>query len=155
MLNNKTRYALMAMQAIAEKTTDESPVSTAEIVSQTNISHKFLEQILFELKQYGLLTSKKGSKGGYHLSRSPDKISLGEIIRIMEGPIALVSCVSQKLGEVPCDECPDPVTCGLRVVFREVRNLTADILDSKTLLDVINIENELEQARVQSFDYQI
>ncbi len=154
MLKNKTKYALRAIQAIA-KEGQSKPVTTAELANITDISHKFLEQILSELKQAGFLTSRKGSKGGYLLARPAQKISLGEIIRIMEGPIALVPCVSQKLGEVPCDDCPDPRTCGFRIVFRQVRNETAHILDTKTIFDVVNIERELTQSQISPSDYQI
>ncbi len=95
---------------------------------------KFLEQILLTLKNAGLLHSKMGIGGGYYLARPADQISLGHIVRILDGPLAPVRCVSQMAYE-PCG-CPDEQTCGLRLVMQDVRNAIAGILDHTTLADV-------------------
>ncbi len=138
MLKNKTRYALKVLQALTRKKSD-SPVLIADLAAEENISHKFLEQILFELKSATLLKSRKGRGGGYMLARSAAKITVGEVIRLVEGPIALVPCVSMKLNE-PCEECKDPNICGLKVVMKKVRDTTAEILDSTSIQDLVDME---------------
>src|ERR1700674_4457037 len=96
---------------------------------------KFLELILLELKKKGFLQSKRGKGGGYYLNRLPDTISVGSLIRALDGPIALLPCVSQMAYE-RCAECPDEEACGIRNVFKEVRDATANILEQKTLAEM-------------------
>jgi len=99
-----------------------------------NIPTKFLEQILLALKNAGLLQSKMGFGGGYHLAKPASEINLGQIVRILDGPLAPIRCVSQMAYE-PCD-CPDEQSCGLRMVMGDVRNAIANILDNTILADV-------------------
>ncbi len=109
-------------------------VQIREISQHEQIPAKFLEQILLALKNAGLLHSKMGVGGGYHLSRPPSEISLGQIIRVLDGPLAPVKCVSQMAYE-PCG-CPNEETCGLRLVMGDVRNAIAELLDGTSLADV-------------------
>jgi Rrf2 family protein len=109
-------------------------VQIKEIAQREQISAKFLEQILLTLKNAGLLHSKMGVGGGYYLARPPKEITLGQIFRILDGPVAPIKCVSQMAYE-PCG-CPDEETCGLRLVMGDVRNAIAEILDNTSLADV-------------------
>ena len=109
-------------------------VQIREISQQEQIPAKFLEQILLALKNAGLLHSKMGVGGGYHLAKPPSEISLGSIVRVLDGPLAPVKCVSQMAYE-PCG-CPDEETCGLRLVMGDVRNAIANLLDGTSLADV-------------------
>jgi Rrf2 family protein len=127
-------YALNALQYLVRQPQDQ-PVLIAEIAEKEGIPQKFLELILLELKKDGILGSKKGKGGGYYLARPPDTITLGQIIRKMEGPLAMRPCVSQTAYR-RCDECKDERTCGLRMVMKEVRDRTAEILDRTTLAQV-------------------
>ena len=131
MLTRKGKYGLKAMLALA-KEQGRGPVLIGALADQDRIPKKFLENILLELKHRGLVQSKKGPHGGYQLSRSPDRISVGEIIRALDGPLALVSCVSQT-AYAPCDECVTERDCVVRRVFQQVRDETARILDGTTL----------------------
>ncbi len=109
-------------------------VQIREISQHEQIPAKFLEQILLALKNAGLLHSKMGVGGGYHLAKPPSEISLGSIVRVLDGPLAPVKCVSQMAYE-PCG-CPDEETCGLRLVMGDVRNAIANLLDGTSLADV-------------------
>jgi Rrf2 family protein len=131
MLTRKGKYGLKAMLALA-KEQGRGPILIGALADQDRIPKKFLENILLELKHRGLVQSKKGPHGGYQLSRSPDRISVGEIIRALDGPLALVSCVSQT-AYAPCDECVTERDCVVRRVFQQVRDETARILDGTTL----------------------
>jgi Rrf2 family protein len=105
-----------------------------EISEREQISPKFLEQILLTLKNAGLLHSKMGVGGGYYLAKPANEITLGQIFRVLDGPVAPIKCVSQMAYE-PCG-CPDEETCGLRLAMSDVRNAIANILDNTSLADV-------------------
>jgi Rrf2 family protein len=109
------------------------------------IPKKFLEQILLKLKGHGLVESKTGKGGGYLLSRNPEKVTIGEVIRLMEGPLAPLPCASVTAYR-KCDECVDDRLCGTRLVMREVRDAMAKILDSTTLADVCR---RVDEARAE------
>jgi Rrf2 family protein len=141
MLSKKAKYALKALEYIAKKNSD-TPILISEISLEQGIPKKFLEVILLELKKAGILRSKMGKNGGYLLQLSPSEIKLGHVIRMMDGPIALVPCVSVKYY-APCDECEDEVTCGLRQVMAQVREATGNILDNVTLAEVLKREKQL------------
>jgi Rrf2 family protein len=135
-LSKRGEYGLRAMIMLATPREDGHPsvVQIREISQHEQIPAKFLEQILLALKNAGLLHSKMGVGGGYHLSRPANEISLGQIIRVLDGPLAPVKCVSQMAYE-PCG-CPDEETCGLRLVMNDVRNAIANLLDGTSLSDV-------------------
>jgi len=115
---------------------NRGPILIADISKSQLIPKKFLELILLELKRHGLLQSKKGKGGGYFLARDPKAITLGQAIRFLDGPIALVPCVSQT-AYMKCDDCEDESTCGIRIVMKEVRDEMGRILDGTTLEDVV------------------
>lgn len=153
MLNKKTKYALRAVMALARRK-DEGLVLIADLAESENIPKKFLEQILLDLKRAGILASTKGKGGGYALGRPASDISVGAIIRVIEGPLAMVPCVSQHSPGV-CEECRNPLACGIRGVMKEVRDQTALILDNTSILTVIRSEEELGLALKTNLDYSI
>ena len=131
MLTRKGKYGLKAMIALA-KEHGGGPVLIGDLAEQEAIPKKFLENILLALKHRGLVQSRKGPNGGYQLGRPPAEISVGEIVRALDGPLALVSCVSQT-AYAPCSECVTERDCAVRRVFQQVRDETAEILDGTTL----------------------
>jgi Rrf2 family protein len=145
-LSKRGEYGLRAMIALAEPALEgDAPqmMQIKEISLRENISVKFLEQILLTLKNAGLLHSKMGVGGGYYLARSAGEITLGQIFRVLDGPVAPIKCVSQMAYE-PCG-CPDEETCGLRLVMGDVRNAIVDILDRTTLADVNKRQNNVRR----------
>jgi len=135
MLSQKAKYGLKALLALATEY-GRGPILISDLAQREGIPKKFLESILLELKNHGILQSKKGQGGGYQLAKSPAAISLGRVIRIMDGPLAPLPCASETAYR-RCDECVDETTCGIRMVMREVRDATARILDGTSLADVI------------------
>ena len=135
-LSKRGEYGLRAMMALAAPGADGKPpvLQIREIAEHEQMPGKFLEQILLALKNAGLLHSKMGVGGGYHLARPAAEISLGQIVRVLDGPLAPVKCVSQMAYE-PCG-CPDEETCGLRLVMGDVRNAISEVLDGTSLADV-------------------
>jgi Rrf2 family protein len=133
-LSRKSKYGLKALLVLAEKA-GAGPVLIAELAERDAIPKKFLEAILLELKRHGIVESKKGKGGGYFLRRPASHITFGEVIRVLEGPLAPVPCVSQT-AYLRCAECVDEITCGVRIAMKEVRDATARILDHTTLEDV-------------------
>ena len=107
----------------------------SDLADRDAIPKKFLEAILLELKRNGVVDSRKGKGGGYFLRRKPEEITFGAVIRVLEGPLAWVPCVSQT-AYMTCAECVDEKTCGVRVAMKEVRDATARILDNTTLADI-------------------
>ena len=133
-LSKRSEYGIRALINIASREETER-ARIKDIAAEEKISVKFLEQILLTLKNTGLLQSKPGRGGGYYLGKSAEDISLGQIIRILDGPLAPIRCVSETAYE-PCG-CPDEENCGLRLVMLDVRNAIAGILDNTTLADVV------------------
>jgi len=136
MLSKKTQYALKALIYLAEKDS-EGPVLIAEISKKKKIPLKFLENILLELKNAGILGSKKGKGGGYFFVLPPSKIQLAKVIRLIEGPIALLPCVSLNFYE-KCKNCEEK-KCGINRVMKEVRDATLTILENQTVADISNL----------------
>lgn len=134
MLSKKTQYALKALTYMAERKKD-GPVLIAEISKKKKIPLKFLENILLELKKAGLLDSKKGKGGGYFFKVDPQEISLAQVMRLIEGPIALLPCVSLNFYQ-KCKDC-DEKKCGLNKVMKQVRDNTLVILENKTVCDLL------------------
>jgi Rrf2 family protein len=135
MLSKKSKYALKALMVLA-KEYGQGPVLISDIAQREDIPRKFLELILLELKNQGILQSKKGKGGGYFLGRAPHQVSVGHVVRVLEGPISPLPCVS-KTAYMRCRECRDERTCGIRMVMKEVRDATSKILDSTTLADML------------------
>ncbi len=141
MLSKKTRYALKAL-VILGKNYGEAPMQISRIAAEENIPKKFLEQILLDLRNAGLLFSKKGSGGGYGLVKDPAEIFLVQVLRLTGGPVSLLPCVSLNFYQ-KCDECINEGTCGVRDVFLDVRNATLKVLSETSIADVIKRENAL------------
>lgn len=135
MLSKRAKYGLRAVLALAREH-GQGPMLISALSEDERIPQKFLELILLDLKRQGILRSKKGRGGGYSLARSPGDVSLGQVIRILDGPLAPLPCVSQT-AYVRCEECDDETTCGIRTVMKEVRDSTARILDGTTVADVL------------------
>lgn len=135
MLSRKTKYGLKALAFLA-KWTDECPVQISVISESENISQKFLESILLTLRKSGFLGSKKGKGGGYYLLKSAEEIKIASVYRILEGPIAMVPCVSLNFYE-KCDDCPDEDSCSVHRLMIQVRDNTLSILENTTLADLI------------------
>jgi len=135
MLSQKARYALKALFALAARPAGET-VMIAEIAAEARVPRKFLEQILLELKKRGIVHSHRGKHGGYALGRSADKISFAEVIRVIDGPLALAPCASVTAYR-RCDDCVDEATCAMRRVLVAVRDATADILENRTLMEAL------------------
>jgi Rrf2 family protein len=143
MLSKKTRYAIKALVVLG-KNFGEAPMQISKIASDEHIPKKFLEQILLDLRNAGLLYSKKGAGGGYGLVKDPAEIFVVQVLRLTGGPVALLPCVSLNFYQ-KCDECSNEATCGVRDVFLEVRNATLKILSETSIADVISREGLLIQ----------
>jgi Rrf2 family protein len=141
MISNRCKYALKALIYIARQDKDKSILSS-EISKDENIPKKFLENILRDLKNAQFLTSRRGAKGGYRLNKDPNKVTLIEVIRLMDGPIALLPCVSIMYHQ-PCDTCEVEDTCTIRDVFIEVRDATLEIYRKTTLASLAKKKNKL------------
>jgi Rrf2 family protein len=129
-------------------------VLIADLADKQHLPKKFLELILLELKNAGVLHSKKGKGGGYFLRKSADKIALGEVIRIFDGPLAPLPCVSER-SFLACEECEDAATCSTRFVMKQVRDGMAKILDNTSLADLVKKSDLLESSRNSGTTYAI
>ncbi len=144
-LSRKGRYALRALFALAGNV-GTGPMLIADLAERESIPRKFLEAILLELKNAGILYSKKGKGGGYALAKSPTEIVVGDVIRTVDGPLAPIPCVSER-AYARCEECADEATCGTRLVMKQVRDAIAQILDNTTLASALE---QSARARRQS-----
>ena len=136
MLSKKTKYGIKALTFLG-KQKDNTPVAIASISKSENISLKFLESILLTLRKNGILGSKKGKGGGYYLLKSPSEIPMTAIMRILEGPISMVPCVSLNFYE-KCDDCPDENACAVHNLMMQVRDNTLDVFRNTSLADLCN-----------------
>lgn len=134
MLSKKTKYGIKALTFLANRT-EQCPVQISEISKAENISHKFLESILLTLRKAGVLGSKKGKGGGYYLLKPALEIKMTDVIRALEGPIAMVPCVSLNFYE-KCDDCPDENACSVHKLMIQVRDNTLHVLRNTTLADL-------------------
>ena len=151
MLSQKTKYALKALLFLTEEEKrGKTPVLISDLAERGNMPQKFLEAILLELKNHGILQSKKGKGGGYSLGKKPEDIHFGDVIRILEGPLALLPCVSQ-MAYKKCDECQDEATCGLRLLFKDVRDATTEILDNTSLAKVRRMEELAAENKTPTY----
>jgi Rrf2 family protein len=134
-ISQKAKYALRALVALCRARPGE-PVLISEISRGQAIPKKFLEQILLELKRHGIVMSRRGRAGGYVLLRAPEKITFGEVLRLIDGPIAPLPCLS-KIAYRRCIDCADEGTCEIRHVFARVAVATREVLDQTTLADAV------------------
>ncbi|AYD47696.1 RrF2 family transcriptional regulator [Arachidicoccus soli] len=142
MLSKKAKYAMNALVFIA-KHKQEEPISVSRISEDQNIPLKFLESILSELRNARIVKSKKGKYGGYFLNASPDDINMEIVMRLFDGAIALLPCVSLNYY-ARCEECVDELTCGIRQIALGIRSDTIKRLSAATLTDIIKREKKLE-----------
>ncbi|MBV9769155.1 MAG: Rrf2 family transcriptional regulator [Bryobacterales bacterium] len=153
-ISKHTQYGLKAAIALGRRY-GEGPVLIATLATEETVPLKFLEGILLDLKSRGVLESKKGKGGGYQLSRPPFAITIGSIIRLLEGPLAPLPCASETAFK-PCPECVDIEHCGTRIIMRQVRDSIAGVLDKTTLADLIQqIEASRQEANRQPPMYYI
>jgi len=131
MLSQRARYAMHALIVLAEHG-DDAPMMIADIAAKAHVPHKFLEQILVDLKKRGILRSQRGRAGGYFLGRPPEEITFAEIIRVTDGPLALSPCASATAYQ-RCSDCEDERTCQIRKVLLAARDATAAVLEKCTL----------------------
>lgn len=148
MLTKKTRYALRALVVLAERDTS-SPTLIGELAASEGIPHKFLEAILRELRQHGILRAQRGRGGGVALRVDPRQLSLASVIRVLDGPLIPLPCVTEK-GEQRCEECRHRQSCGVRVVMRELYDSTARLLENTSLADLIRISRAPEGGSAPS-----
>ena len=148
MLTSKAKYALHALEMLAQARRDQ-PVLIEDLARRGGIPRKFLEQILLDLKSLGVLQSKRGRGGGYFLALPPEKISLGQVIRSMSGPIALVPCLSRTAYR-RCPECPDEATCSVRLVLKDIYDASIKILERTTLAEMVRRHEEVSAQRSEA-----
>ena len=135
MLSKKAKYGLKAVIHLA-KHYKQGSILITDLALKEKMPKKFLEAILLELKNKGILYSKKGQGGGYSLGRAPEEIMIGEIMRVLDGPLALVQCVSET-AYARCQECKSEELCEIRMLMKEVRNAMSNILDKTSLADIL------------------
>ena len=148
MLSRKTKYAINALVYLAREGKGSEPIQISCIAEKEHIPRKFLEAILLQLRNAGMLNSRKGKTGGYYLQKSPAEINIADVMRLFDGPIALLPCVAYKYYK-RCDECVDEGSCGIRAVFSEVRTETLRMLKNATLEEVLKRSEQLKQSNKQ------
>lgn len=154
-ISKRTQYALKAMVALARRYR-EGPVMISSLAKEEQLPVKFLETILLDMKSRGLLESKLGRKGGYRLNRPPSAITVGSVIRVIEGPLAPLPCASETAFKA-CEDCHDVEHCATRIIMRQVRDAISDVLDRTTLAELVKQadEGKLEPEAHGGFTYQI
>lgn len=140
MLTKKTRYALKALAMLAERG-DREPTLIADVAEREGIPKKFLEAILRELKQHGMLSAQRGRGGGYVLRLRPEEITLAAVIRALDGPIAPLPCLSRTAYR-RCDECVSERGCGVRLVLVDLHEATLNLLENTTIADLVRRTRE-------------
>lgn len=136
MISKKAKYALKALKVLSERFESKQPMLIADIAEQQQIPKKFLEAILLELRNNGILHSQKGKGGGYQLRMPPDDVTIAKIVRIVDGPIAPMLCVSLHFyGK--CDDCADEKTCTIRPIMEKVRDANLAVYEHTTLRDLM------------------
>lgn len=135
MLSMKAKYALRAMMVLAKN--EKTLLQTKAVAKEADVPQKFLEAILLDLKNHGLVASKRGMLGGYSLSKPADVITVADIVRITDGPLAPIRCASITAYQ-RCDDCPDEGSCAIRHVMKDVRVAISDVLDKTTLKEMLS-----------------
>lgn len=153
MLSKKTKYALKALLYLATQPADE-PVLISDLAKAEEIPKKFLEAILLTLKNAGMLQSKIGKGGGYYLAKEPRNITIGSIVKVLEGGYAPVQCLND--AESPgCYECGEPDSCGIRLVMSDVMQAISSVLETTTLADMIERSETARQTQARIVDFNI
>ncbi|MEO8068506.1 MAG: Rrf2 family transcriptional regulator [Flavobacteriales bacterium] len=143
MLSKRTKYGLNALVELA-RTYGQGPRSSAEIAAAANVPRKFLEAILLDLRNAGILSSRKGRSGGHQLRKAPADIPMADVLRLFDGAIGLVPCVTHDYYE-RCEECVDEATCAVRDVFLAIRAATVEMLKNATLANLLEREQRLKR----------
>jgi Rrf2 family protein len=151
MISKKTKYALKAMGYLAQNS-NVRPVLIAELASEEKIPRKFLEFILLALRKGGLLTSRVGKGGGYRLAHDPSDITIGSIVRILEGDFSLVHCLDGN-GASQCEEGNDPSCCGIHLVMVEMKKSITSVFEATTLADIIDKRESANRLKSNILDY--
>jgi len=149
MIPKRSKYAILALKRLAKVYKDKKLLSVATIAEEEHIPRKFLEAILLQLRNEGIVGSKMGANGGYYLTKHPDEIVLSTVLRLTGGPIALLPCVSLNFYE-RCEECPSEELCSLHDVMLEVREASIRILSKTSLADLLLREKKLERKSEKS-----
>ena len=151
MISKRTKYALKALEHLARHAND-GPILISELAEAGGIPKKFLEAILLSLRKGGILQSRIGKGGGYSLALDARRITIGSVVRILEGDFAPVQCLSDT-SYTRCEECADEASCGIRMVMADVKKAMAEVLDSVTLADMLErTDNErAKHARIIDF----
>ncbi len=154
-LSKKGEYAVRALIEIGfeSRLRPNGLIQISTIAQRTNIPEKFLEQILLALRNGGILKSKRGVEGGYSLAKTPEGITLGEVIRLLDGPLAPIPCVSKAAYE-PCT-CPEEASCGLRIAMQQVRDAIAGILDNYKLDRLIEEVKKHRNSKTTEWQFDI
>src|SRR5881409_3204804 len=152
-LSLRGEYTLRALLVLGQNYSSQPVLRIQTISRLQNIPKRFLEQILNELKSAGIVESRRGVAGGYRLRMAPEQVTLAEVIRYIEGPLAPVSCVSERFYE-RCT-CPDEPNCGIRSVMKDVREAIVKILESVTLAQLCERVRKLQGDRAGPLDYVI
>ena len=147
MLSRKTKYAINALLHLAREF-GRGPLRVSDLAVENNIPQKFLEAILLELRNAGILGSKKGKNGGYYLMKRPEEVNLAQVLRLMDGAIALLPCVSLNYYE-RCMECKDEEVCSIREAFLEARQETVRVFEGHSLKDLVTREAALTQKKIK------
>ena len=153
MLTKRGKYALRAVLYLGRHR-DRGPILIQEIAEQEQIPKKFLEAILRDLRNEGILQSKMGKGGGYLLAQPTTRISLGDVIRTIDGPLAPIPCASQT-AYAPCSDCPTVETCMIRIVMRDVRDASSKILDGTSLQDALDRSTALDAETKKTLHFDI
>ncbi|NCP02955.1 MAG: Rrf2 family transcriptional regulator [Deltaproteobacteria bacterium] len=153
MLSKKTKYGLQALLILA-RDYGTGPLLIADLAEKEQIPKKFLELILLQLKNAGILGSRKGKGGGYFLAKDPAQITMGDAMRVLEGPLAPVPCVSESAYQ-KCDECQDENSCGIRLVMKDVRDAMVEILDHASLKGVLQRSRDASNQAREIIDFSI
>lgn len=135
MLTQKAKYALRALSLLAADAGRRPTMPMSEIAERGLVPHKFLEAILLDLRRHGFVSSRRGKSGGYGLARPPEEITVGSIVRAIDGPLAPIPCASLTAYR-PCIDCADPHSCAIQRLMRRVRDATAQVLDGTTLAEL-------------------
>ena len=151
MLSKRAKYGIRALVYLGQLQ-GQGPIQIRDISETLGIPRKFLEAILLDLRNEGILQSRKGKLGGYFMERAPDTITMARVLRLIDGPLAAVPCVSQT-AYAHCDDCPSEKTCVIRCIMKEVRDATAKILDETTLDQLVAKAEQL--SRPPALEYQI
>lgn len=147
-VSTRGEYGVRAMVALA-KHFGEGPISIGTMARESSVPYAYLEQLIVPLRKSGLVESKRGAQGGYVLSRSPELVKVGEVYRVMEGPVAPMDCVSEDVTDQTCPLIPG---CQTRPVWIKVRDSIVDALDSMTLADLVRQDVQTDADRSASVE---